>query len=122
MNCSGEALVEAMGYYKIKPDHVLIICDDIYLEPGVIRIRKKGSHGGHNGLKSIFELTGSEDFPRIKIGVGNKPEGYNLSDWVLSKVTDSEKPNLEKAYDNTVDAAKLIVAAHLDKAMNKYSK
>jgi PTH1 family peptidyl-tRNA hydrolase len=122
MNCSGEAVVEAMNYYKIKSDHVLIICDDIYLEPGVIRIRRKGSHGGHNGLKSITELSGDENFPRIKVGVGNKPDGYSLSDWVLSKFTDSDKLKMEKAYENIIDAVKLIIDGQIEKAMNKYSK
>jgi PTH1 family peptidyl-tRNA hydrolase len=122
MNCSGDAVFEAMNYYKIKPDHVLIICDEIYLEPGLLRIRRKGSHGGHNGLKSIFEVTGEENFPRIKIGIGNKPDGYSLSDWVLSKFTDSDKVKMEKAYEDTVDAVKLIVDGNIEKAMNKYSK
>ncbi|MDR0942916.1 MAG: aminoacyl-tRNA hydrolase [Ruminococcus sp.] len=122
MNNSGESVTEAMNYYKIKPEQVLIICDDIYLEPGDIRIRRKGSHGGHNGLKSIFEQTGNENFPRIKIGIGKKPEKYDLVNWVLSKFTDSEKTAMEKAYENSVDAVKLIIGGSIDKAMNKYSK
>ncbi|MDR0987680.1 MAG: aminoacyl-tRNA hydrolase [Ruminococcus sp.] len=122
MNNSGDSVFEAMNYYKIKPDHVLIMCDEIYLNPGLIRIRRKGSHGGHNGLKSIFEVTGEENFTRIKIGVGNKPDGYNLSDWVLGKITDSDKPLMEQAFENTVDAVKLIVDGQIEKAMNKYSK
>ncbi|MDR0903390.1 MAG: aminoacyl-tRNA hydrolase [Ruminococcus sp.] len=122
MNNSGEAVAEAMNYYKIKPENVLIICDEIYLEPGLIRIRRKGSHGGHNGLKSIFELTGEENFPRIKIGIGHRPDGYNLADWVLSKFTDSDKLLMEKAYTETVEATKLIVDGQIEKAMNKYSK
>jgi PTH1 family peptidyl-tRNA hydrolase len=122
MNCSGESVAEAMNYYKIKPEQVLILCDEIYLDPGDIRIRRKGSHGGHNGLKSIFEDSGSDNFPRIKIGVGKKPEKYELADWVLSKFTDTEKAAMEKAYENSVNAAKLIVSGDIDKAMNKYSK
>jgi PTH1 family peptidyl-tRNA hydrolase len=122
MNLSGEALVEAMHYYKIAPPQTLLICDDIYLEPGKIRIRRKGSHGGHNGLKSIFELTGEEDFPRIKIGVGNNPDSRDLADWVLSKFTDDEKTLMENAYTDTINAAKLIIDGDIDKAMNKYSK
>jgi PTH1 family peptidyl-tRNA hydrolase len=122
MNLSGEAVNDAMQYYKVPPEQVLILCDDIYLEPGKIRIRRKGSHGGHNGLKSIFELTGEEDFPRIKIGVGNNPDGRNLADWVLSKFTADEKAVLETAYHDSVEAAKLIISGDIDKAMNKFSK
>jgi PTH1 family peptidyl-tRNA hydrolase len=122
MNCSGESVIEAMNYYRIKPEQVLIICDEIYLDPGDIRIRRKGSHGGHNGLKSIFEDSSEENFPRIKIGIGKKPERYDLADWVLSKFTDSEKTAMEKAYENSVEAAKLIISGNIDKAMNKYSK
>jgi PTH1 family peptidyl-tRNA hydrolase len=122
MNNSGESVYEAMNFYKINPEQVLLICDDIYLEPGSIRIRRKGSHGGHNGLKSIFEQTGNENFPRIKIGVGKKPENYDLAKWVLSKFTDSEKTALEISYKDAVDAAKDIVNNKIDQAMNKYSK
>jgi PTH1 family peptidyl-tRNA hydrolase len=122
MNCSGEAVVEVMNYYKLKPDNIIILCDDIYLNIGDIRIRRKGSHGGHNGLKSIFELTGEEGFPRIKIGVGNNPDGRNLADWVLSKFTTDEKPLMEKAYEDTAAAAKLIVDGNINKAMNNYGK
>jgi PTH1 family peptidyl-tRNA hydrolase len=122
MNNSGEAVAEAMHFYKIKSDHVLVISDDIYLEPGLIRIRRKGTHGGHNGFRSIFELTGEEDFPRIKIGVGRKPEGYDLADWVLSRFTDNEKKSVETAVENAAEAAKLIVNDSIDKAMNKFSK
>jgi PTH1 family peptidyl-tRNA hydrolase len=122
MNLSGEAVLEAMNFYKIKPEHTLILCDEIYSEPGNIRIRQKGSHGGHNGLKSIFELSGSENFPRIKIGVGKKPQGYDLADWVLSKFTPSETESLSSALENAVAAAELIIDGKIAQAMNLYSK
>jgi PTH1 family peptidyl-tRNA hydrolase len=122
MNCSGEAVVEVMNYYKISPENIIILCDDIYLSPGDIRIRRKGSHGGHNGLKSIFELTGDENFPRIKIGVGNNPDGRNLADWVLSKFTADEKIQMDKAYADTAEAVKLMIEGNITKAMNTYGK
>ena len=93
MNNSGQAVVEAMNFYKIPIENILVIYDDISLEPSKIRIRRKGSDGGHNGIKSIIYLTGSDAFPRIKIGVGKKPHmNYNLADWVLSDFTKDEIP------------------------------
>ncbi|MDR0946738.1 MAG: aminoacyl-tRNA hydrolase [Ruminococcus sp.] len=122
MNRSGEAICDAMNFYKIKPEHTLILCDEIYADPGNIRIRQKGSHGGHNGLKSIFELTGSENFPRIKIGIGKKPPGYDLADWVLSKFTPPETDSLKPALENAAAAAELIADGKIAQAMNQYSK
>ena len=86
MNNSGEAIVQALEFYKIPVENLIVVCDDISLDPGKLRIRRKGSHGGHNGLRSICELPGSDDFPRIKIGVGKKPHpDYDLAKWVLGK-------------------------------------
>ena len=121
-NNSGEAIVEAMNFYKIPPENVLVIYDDISLEPSKIRIRRKGTHGGHNGMKSIIELSGSEDFPRIKVGVGKKPHPkYNLADWVLSRFTDDEMKLMDEAFEKASEAVKLIVSGQTDKAMNLYN-
>lgn len=122
MNNSGEAVVEAMNFYKIPIENVLVIYDDISLEPSKLRIRRKGSHGGHNGIKSIVELTGSENFPRIKIGVGKKPHpDYNLADWVLSRFSDDELKALDNALDNACEAIENIVSGQIDKAMNSFN-
>lgn len=99
MNLSGQAVREAMQFYQLSPAQVLLIFDDISLEPGKLRVRPKGSAGGHNGLKSIFTLCGSEDFPRIKIGVGAKPHpDYDLADWVLG----TPDPEARKAIDDAI--------------------
>lgn len=122
MNNSVEAVVEAMNFYKISIENVLVIYDDISLEPSKMRIRRKGSHGGHNGIRSIVELTGSEDFPRIKMGVGKKPHpDYNLADWVLSRFSDDEMKALKTALDNACEAVEKIVSGQIDKAMNSFN-
>ncbi len=122
MNNSGEAVVQAMNFYKIPIENVIVVYDDILLEPGKLRIRRKGSDGGHNGIKSIIDLTGSEDFPRIKIGVGKKPDPrYNLADWVLSKFSEEDKKALEPAFEKAAEALELIVSENIDKAMNLYN-
>lgn len=122
MNNSGEAVAEAMNFYKIPIENVIVIYDDISLEPGKLRIRRKGSDGGHNGIKSIIALTGSDEFPRIKIGVGKKPNPkYNLADWVLSKFSEEDKKALEPALENAVDSLNYIVEGNIDKAMNLYN-
>ena len=122
MNNSGEAVTAAMDYYKIPPENVIIIYDDISLEPSKIWIRRKGSHGGHNGMRSIIELSGSEDFPRIKIGVGKKPHPqYNLADWVLSKFTDDEMKLMDEAFEKAVLSVELMVSGKINEAMNKYN-
>ncbi|MBR4554294.1 MAG: aminoacyl-tRNA hydrolase [Ruminococcus sp.] len=122
MNLSGEAVSQAMNFYKIPIENVLVIFDDISLEPGVMRIRRKGSAGGHNGLKSIIECCDSEDFPRIKIGVGKKPHpDYDLAEWVLSKFSDEDKKKLSAVFDNVLPAAELIVQGKTAEAMNKFN-
>ena len=122
MNKSGEAIAEAMRYYQIPPERVLILFDDISLDPGKLRIRQKGSAGGHNGIKSIIEMTKSSDFPRIKIGVGKKPHpDYDLADWVLSKFKKDELPLMDEAFTNAADAAAMIVSGSVDRAMNRYN-
>ena len=122
MNNSGEAVVEALNFYKLTTEKLLVMYDDISLEPGRMRIRKKGSDGGHNGIKSIIYLTGSDVFPRIKIGVGAKPDpGYDLAAWVLGMFPKEQGELLEKTFENAAEAAKLIVVGKTDEAMNKYN-
>lgn len=122
MNNSGEAIVAAMNFYKIPIEKVIVAFDDISLDVGKIRIRRKGSHGGHNGIKSIAALTGSEDFPRVKIGVGKKPRpDYDLAKWVLSKFSKSEQENLDSALKMAADSIELIVSGKIDEAMNKFN-
>ena len=120
-NLSGQAVTEAMSFYKIPPQKTLIILDDISLDVGKLRIRRKGSDGGHNGMKNIIYLSGSDQFPRIKIGVGKKPEQWDLADWVLSTFTKTEQQALETAVKNACDAARLIISGQTDKAMNLYN-
>lgn len=123
MNNSGEAVSQAMNFYKIPLQNVLVIFDDISLEPGHMRIRRKGSAGGHNGIKSIIELCGGEDFPRIKIGVGKKPHpDYDLADWVLGKFSDDDKAKLDEVLKNSAEAAELIAGGNISEAMNKYNR
>lgn len=122
MNNSGEAVSEAADFYKIAPENILVFSDDISLDPGRLRIRRKGSAGGHNGLKSIIQLTGSENFVRVKIGVGKKPAYMDdLADWVLSRFTPDEKKLVESAAKHAAEAAELIVAGEIDRAMNLYN-
>ncbi len=122
MNNSGESVVAAMQFYKLGIDHVIVVYDDISLDPGKLRIRRKGSDGGHNGIKSIIALTGSQDFPRIKVGVGKKPhKDYNLADWVLSKFKKDEMPLMEEACKNACAALELMVGGGTDAAMNRFN-
>lgn len=123
MNNSGEALREAMQFYKLSPQQVLVMMDDISLPVGTIRIRRKGSDGGQKGMRSIITLTGSDQFPRIKLGVGEKPHpDYDLAAWVLSKFTKEEQPVMVDAARRAADAACLIVQGEIEKAMNQYSR
>lgn len=122
MNNSGQSVVEAMQFYKVPIEKVVVIYDDISLEPSRIRIRKKGSDGGHNGIKSIIYLTGADTFPRIKLGVGKKPHPeYNLADWVLSNFNKDEQNQMKTAYDSCPDIVSLIVSGETDTAMNRYN-
>ena len=122
MNNSGEAVTEAMSFYKIPPERTIIIFDDISLEPGRLRIRRKGSDGGHNGIKSIIYLSGSDAFPRIKMGVGAKPHpDYSLADWVLGHFKKEQAEVLETCMDNAVKALELMVDGKINEAMNKFN-
>jgi len=123
MNNSGEAVVQAMRFYKLQPEQVIVLLDDITLEPGVMRIRRKGSDGGQKGMRSIIQLCGSDQFPRIKLGVGKKPHpDYDLADWVLSDFSANERKQLDSAVENAVDAVALMVEDKTDEAMNKFSR
>lgn len=122
MNLSGEAISQAAAFYKIPPERIVIMYDDISLPPGKLRIRRKGSAGGHNGMKSIIALLGTDEFPRVRIGVGAKPNpDYDLADWVLSKFSDEDMKNLTPALENAAKAAELIVQGKIDEAMNKFT-
>ncbi len=122
MNLSGESIREFCAFYKIPPEKVIILCDDIAIEPGKIRIRRKGSAGGHNGLKSIIYQLSSEDFMRIRIGVGNpQHKDYDLADYVLGRFGKEEIPVLEEAIKKSYMAAFEIIKNNVDSAMNKYN-
>ncbi len=122
MNNSGQAVVEAMNFYKIPPENVILIFDDISLDVGKMRIRRKGSHGGQNGVKNIIYLSGKDTFPRIKVGIGKKPHpDYDLAAWVLSKFTGDEIKLIDKMADNCCEAIKYIIDGNADKAMNLFN-
>lgn len=122
MNNSGQALTEAMSFYKIPPERTIIVYDDISLEPGKLRIRRKGSDGGHNGMKSIIMLSGKDTFPRIKMGVGAKPHpDYSLADWVLGHFKKEDGEALTKCMDNAVQCIELMVQDKINEAMNKFN-
>ena len=123
MNNSGVAIAEAASFYKIPPENIIVLHDEISFDPGKIRIRRKGSAGGHNGLKSIIAHIGSQDFPRIKIGVGQKPSpDYDLADFVLSKFPEADLKALTERLDDIRSATELIVKGDIELAMQKYSK
>lgn len=122
MNNSGEAVRDAMKFYKLAPEQVLIMFDDISLDVGGLRVRRNGSAGGQNGVKSILQLCGSDAFPRVKMGIGAKPHpDYDLADWVLSRFTKEERKVVNDTANKAVGAAKLIVAGNIEEAMNRYS-
>lgn len=122
MNASGEALRDAAQFYKIPMEKVIVLYDDISLDVGRLRIRRKGSDGGHNGIKSILYLTGSDQFPRIKLGVGKKPHPeMDLADWVLSRFTKEEGKLLEEAIDKAAQALELMIQDNTEEAMNRFN-
>ena len=122
MNLSGQAVTEAAAFYKVPMERVLVVMDDISLEPGKMRIRRKGSDGGHNGIKNIIYLSGSDQFPRIKVGVGAKPNpNYDLAAWVPSRFTSQEQQGLEEVFPKVAQSIELIVAGKIDQAMNQFN-
>ncbi|MBQ1260736.1 MAG: aminoacyl-tRNA hydrolase [Clostridia bacterium] len=123
MNNSGIAIAAASDFYKIPPESVIVIHDEISFDAGVFRIRRKGSAGGHNGLKSIIASLGSEGFPRIKVGVGKKPTPeYDLVDFVLGTLPVTDMQKIEERFEDIEASVKLILDGKIDEAMNKYSK
>ena len=122
MNNSGEAVREAAGFYKIPPQNIIVVFDDISLPCGKIRIRRKGSDGGHNGIKSIIYHLKSNEFPRVKVGVGAKPHpDYDLADWVLSTFKKDELEELKKSVSDAFEAIRLITQSKTDEAMNRFN-
>ena len=122
MNLSGEAVGEAARFYKIPPDHVLVISDDVSLPLGKLRIRKGGSAGGHNGLKNIIQHLGTDQFPRVKIGVGEKPHpDYDMAEWVLSKFVGEDLKAITAAIEKAAQAVECLIAHGPDKAMNQFN-
>ena len=123
MNLSGEAVGQAARFYKIPADHVLVVSDDITLPIGAMRIRTKGSAGGHNGLKNIISVLGTEEFPRIRLGVGSPPHpDYDTVDWVLSVFRDQDAVDMADAAARAADAVECFIAQGPEKAMNLYSQ
>ena len=122
MNLSGESIRAALDFYKIdEKDELIVIYDDISLPPGQLRIRKKGSAGGHNGIKNIIAMTGTQGFARIKIGVGEKPEGWDLADYVLGRFPKEERALVEDAFADAIEATEMILMDDLPGAMNKFN-
>ena len=122
MNLSGEAVGEYVRYYKIDPENeLLVIYDDIDTEPGHLRIRKKGSAGGHNGMKSIIQHIGTSSFPRIRIGVGAKPAGWDLADYVLGHFSKEDRKVVDEVIRDAADAVEMIISEGVDEAMNRYN-
>ena len=123
MNLSGNSVGEAVDFYNADTeDELIVIYDDIDLAPGNLRIRKKGSAGGHNGMKDIIAHLGTQEFLRIRVGVGAKPEGWELADHVLSHFSTEERELVEEAVRNGADAVKMMVQGQVDAAMNQYNK
>lgn len=123
MNLSGESIRGIVDYYKIDPsEELLVIYDDISLSPGQIRVRAKGSAGGHNGMKNIIANLGTDVFARIKVGIGEKPKNYDLADYVLSRFSKGERELVEDAYGHAVLAAVRIIRGEMQAAMNEYNR
>ena len=123
MNLSGESIAELLNYYKMDPEEeMIVIYDDISLAPGNLRIRKKGSAGGHNGIKNIIAMTGTQNFLRIKVGVGEKPKGWDLADYVLGRFDKDDRALVEEAQERACKAVELILTDSVDAAMNEYNK
>lgn len=122
MNLSGESIGAILHFYKLRPEsELIVIYDDISLEPGRMRIRKKGSAGGHNGMKNIISHIGTQEFLRIRIGVGEKPEGWDLADYVLSRPKRAERILMKETFEKACDAAAMMVQGRTDQAMNQFN-
>ena len=122
MNSSGEAIREAADFYNVPAENIIVIFDDISLDVGALRIRRKGSAGGHNGIKSVIAHLSSSEFPRIKLGVGAKPSPeYDLVKWVLGNIPEDDRKAMSEAYSRAADALEVMLASGIDTAMNKFS-
>ena len=122
MNLSGESIRSILDYYKVDPEtELIVIYDDISLEPGKIRIRKKGSAGGHNGIKNIIAQLGTQNFQRIKVGVGEKPKGWDLADYVLGHFSKEDRGLVDDALKRAAGAVELMVQGEVDQAMNQFN-
>ena len=123
MNLSGESIREAVDFYKVDvSSELIVIYDDISLNPGQLRIRLKGSAGGHNGIKNIIQHLGSQEFMRIKVGVGEKPQGYDLADYVLGHFSKEEQDEMDQAKKRAAQAAAMMITGDTEKAMNEYNR
>ena len=121
MNLSGESVRAMVDFYKVSPDEVIIVYDDISQEPGQLRIRTKGSAGGHNGIKNIIAHLGTQEFPRIKVGVGEKPKYMDLADYVLSRFSKGEQELMDDAFREAADAVTMMISEGMDAAMNHFN-
>ena len=123
MNLSGDSVSALVNYYKLDPmEDLIVVFDDISLVPGNLRIRKKGSAGGHNGIKDIIAKTGTDQFARVKVGVGEKPAGWDLADHVLGRFSPEDREKFDDAVKEAVDAVTLMVQDRTDEAMNRYNR
>ncbi len=123
MNLSGESISGLVDYYKVDEEtELLVVYDDVSLDVGQLRIRKKGSAGGHNGIKNIIANLGTDIFPRIKVGVGEKPKKYDLADYVLGHFSKAEREIMEEGYQKAVRAVAMILCGEMDSAMNEYNR
>ena len=122
MNLSGESIREIVNFYKIPQEHFVVIYDDISLEPGIVRIREKGSHGGHNGIKNMIAQMGTDEFWRMKVGIGAKPNGWDLADYVLARFDGDALPLMEQGLDKSVKAVELILSHGFVDAMNQINQ
>lgn len=121
MNLSGESVKDAVDFYRTGPEGLIVVCDDISLPPGQLRIRTKGSAGGHNGLKNIIDRLGTQEFPRVRVGVGDKPERMDLADYVLEHFSQGEWERMEEAFGEAADAVVRMITDGADAAMNRYN-
>lgn len=122
MNLSGDAVREALSFYKLDPEkQMVVVYDDVYIDPGRLRIREKGTDGGHNGIKSIIAQTDTDVFCRIRVGVGNPPKGYPMPDWVLGVIPEKDRETFFASLERAEKALELIVGGKVNEAMNKYN-
>ena len=122
MNLSGESVRELVDFYKVTNEEIIVIYDDVALDVGQLRIRAKGSAGGHNGIKNIIAHLGTQEFPRIRIGVGEKPKNWDLADYVLGRLADEEQPGNREALGRAANACECIITDGIEEAMNRYNR